>query len=62
MRISRKYRVLDDCSRLRDIIESFPLLRHFMPSVLVINWDGSADFKDLLDMVILSKLCIFITN
>lgn len=34
----RKYRVLDDCSRLRDIVNALPAGRHFVPSLLVITW------------------------
>ncbi|KLO12076.1 hypothetical protein SCHPADRAFT_436815 [Schizopora paradoxa] len=49
--IERKYRVLDECSRLREIIESLPLLRHFTPSILVIMWDHPGEYKDLLDML-----------
>lgn len=36
--IYRKYRVLDDCSRLRDIINALPARRHFVPSLLTISW------------------------
>jgi hypothetical protein len=49
----RKYRMLDDCSRLRDIIESLPPDRHFIPSLLTISWSGeepnsSSDFNDMV--------------
>ncbi|KAH9986845.1 SAC3/GANP/Nin1/mts3/eIF-3 p25 family-domain-containing protein [Russula vinacea] len=37
--IERKYRVLDDCARLREVIETFPEDRHFIPSVLFILWN-----------------------
>ncbi|TFY70589.1 hypothetical protein EVG20_g2429 [Dentipellis fragilis] len=33
-----KFRVLEDCSRLRDIIEALPEDRHFIPSLLFIVW------------------------
>ncbi|KAK0449033.1 uncharacterized protein EV420DRAFT_1750746 [Desarmillaria tabescens] len=36
--LERKYRLLDDCSRLRDIIKSLPENRHYVPSLLVIWW------------------------
>ncbi|KAH9987627.1 hypothetical protein BJV74DRAFT_494229 [Russula compacta] len=36
--IEKKYRVLDDCARLREVIETFPEDRHFIPSVLFILW------------------------
>lgn len=56
----RKYRILDDCSRLRDIIDSLPQdedLR-FIPSLLVIDWvdssEGSQAAVDFVTMVSLS--------
>ncbi|KAH9023008.1 SAC3/GANP/Nin1/mts3/eIF-3 p25 family-domain-containing protein [Lactarius hengduanensis] len=36
--IEKKYRVLDDCARLREVVEKFPEDRHFIPSVLFIFW------------------------
>jgi nuclear mRNA export protein SAC3 len=30
---------LDDCARLREVIETFPEDRHFIPSVLFIIWN-----------------------
>lgn len=50
----RKYRILDDCSRLRDAIELLPTERRFMPAVLLIIWGeaATADIpNDLFDMV-----------
>ena len=50
----RKYRVLDDCTRLRDIIRMFPDHRHFAPSLLLLHWnsDVSKDIaEDVRDMV-----------
>ena len=37
--LRRKYRVLDDCAQLREVIETFPDDRHFIPSVLFILWN-----------------------
>ena len=37
--LCRKYRVLDDCARLREVIETFPEDRHFITSVLFILWN-----------------------
>jgi len=37
--IGMKYRVLDDCARLREVIETFPEDRHFNPSILFVLWD-----------------------
>ncbi|PAV15040.1 SAC3 domain-containing [Pyrrhoderma noxium] len=51
--IERKYRVLDDCSRLRDIITMLPKRRHYIPSIMLINWDtskGSSVATDIVDM------------
>jgi hypothetical protein len=52
--LCRKYRILDDCARLREMIEMFPQDRHFIPSVLFILW-GEAEAEalpgDLLRMV-----------
>lgn len=55
--LERKYRMLDDCSRLRDIIESLPPDRHFIPSLLTISWSGgepdsSADFNDMIAAIL----------
>ena len=50
----RKYRVLDDCSRLRDVMKLLPEGRHYTPSLLFINWDarpGSDVHSDITDMV-----------
>lgn len=55
-----KYRVLDDCSRLRDIIKALPERRHFVPSLLLFVWvadepKSASDLAllpgDFLDMV-----------
>jgi len=45
--------MLDDCSRLRDIIESLPPDRHFIPSLLTISWsdEGFGPSDDFNDMV-----------
>lgn len=37
--LHRKYRVLDDCARLREVIETLPDDRHFIPSILFILWN-----------------------
>ncbi|KAG1893364.1 SAC3/GANP/Nin1/mts3/eIF-3 p25 family-domain-containing protein [Suillus fuscotomentosus] len=55
--LERKYRMLDDCSRLRDIIESLPPDRHFIPSLLTICWSGeepdsSSDFNDMIAAIL----------
>ena len=53
MEMCRKYRVLEDCTRLREIIEAFPADRHYVPSLLCIVWserdpDSSKDFDDMV--------------
>lgn len=56
--IERKYRILDDCSRLRDIIDSLPQdedLR-FIPSLLVIDWvDSSEGSQAAVDFVTMTE-------
>jgi len=52
--IEKKYRLLDDCARLREVIETFPEDRHFIPSVLFVIWgqdEGEAPPDDLVHMV-----------
>ncbi|KIJ19387.1 hypothetical protein PAXINDRAFT_178967 [Paxillus involutus ATCC 200175] len=51
--LEKKYRVLEDCARLREIIEVFPSNRHYVPSLLCISWSESepAVSKDFDDMV-----------
>ncbi|KAJ7484620.1 SAC3 domain-containing protein [Mycena latifolia] len=58
--LERKYRILDDCSRLRDIIKALPAKRHFVPSLLLFVWaadepasssDSSNLPADFLDMI-----------
>ena len=50
---SRKYRVLDDCARLRDIIDTLPARRHFVPCLLTISWVHTErkDASDLYHMI-----------
>lgn len=52
----RKYRVLDDCARLRGILETRlpPDEQRFVPCLLVINWsekEDDGDTRDFIDMV-----------
>lgn len=50
----KKYRILDDCTRLREVLLTLPERRHFVPSLLVIVWSEqqpSALGPDLQDMV-----------
>lgn len=54
MRSFRKYRILDDCSRLRDIIKTLPAKSSYIPSLLIICWtegEESRAASDLFDMV-----------
>ncbi|PBK64702.1 hypothetical protein ARMSODRAFT_961874 [Armillaria solidipes] len=52
--LERKYRLLDDCSRLRDIIKSLPENRHYVPSLLAIWWaeeenaQAASEFADMV--------------
>lgn len=44
--------MLDDCSRLRDVMSLLPEDRHFIPSILLIVWDGGAVApEEILNMV-----------
>jgi hypothetical protein len=54
---SRKYRILDDCSRLRNIIKALPVKRRYIPSLLIISWtegeenNASSDFFDMVGLL-----------
>ncbi|KAJ3510677.1 hypothetical protein NLJ89_g4539 [Agrocybe chaxingu] len=51
--LEKKYRVLDDCSRLRELIKTLPSDRHFIPSLLIICWaeeDQASSASDFFDM------------
>ena len=52
--LEKKYRILDDCARLREILLALPERRHFLPSLLLILWSErglSVVGSDLQDMV-----------
>ena len=52
--LENKYRILDDCARLREILLALPEGRHFLPSLLLILWSErgpSVVGSDLQDMV-----------
>jgi len=52
--LEKKYRILDDCARLREILLALPEGRHFLPSLLLILWserEPSVPGPDLQDMV-----------
>lgn len=52
--LEKKYRILDDCTRLRDVLLKLPEGRHFIPSLLMILWSEqqpSALGSDLREMV-----------
>lgn len=34
----RKYRILDDCARLRDLMDALPAKRLHIPSLLILTW------------------------
>jgi hypothetical protein len=38
----RKYRILDDCARLREVFQSLPDERRYVPSILFVVW-GEAE-------------------
>ncbi|KAH8829202.1 hypothetical protein DL96DRAFT_1790754 [Flagelloscypha sp. PMI_526] len=45
--IERKYRGLDDCSRLRDMIHALPTRRQYVPSLLILFWPNTAGQADI---------------
>jgi hypothetical protein len=52
--LEKKYRILDDCARLREVLLTLPEGRHFVPSLLVILWSELQPpvlGSDLQDMV-----------
>ncbi|OBZ73300.1 hypothetical protein A0H81_07190 [Grifola frondosa] len=54
--LERKYRILDDCSRLRDIVQCLPPDEklHFVPCLVIVNWveddknEKTRDFDEML--------------
>ncbi|KAI0364876.1 hypothetical protein BV20DRAFT_955385 [Pilatotrama ljubarskyi] len=58
--IERKYRVLDDCARLRDILESRlpPDEEHYLPCLLVINWSEKEDDENTRDFVAMTRKAV----
>ncbi|KAI6145024.1 SAC3/GANP/Nin1/mts3/eIF-3 p25 family-domain-containing protein [Pisolithus tinctorius] len=51
--LEKKYRVLDDCARLREILKMLPPDRHYIPSLICISWaseppDVTKDFDDMV--------------
>ncbi|KAF6752642.1 nuclear pore-associated protein [Ephemerocybe angulata] len=50
--LERKYRVLDDCTRLRDVVKAFPSRRYYTPSVLLLCWaHDTKQYSDIITMV-----------
>ncbi|THG98161.1 hypothetical protein EW026_g3979 [Hermanssonia centrifuga] len=67
--IEKKYRILDDCSRLRDIIQDVrsQSKKRFLPALFVINWaetevDVAPDFDDMVKNLIADKSISGYTN
>ncbi|KAI0357231.1 hypothetical protein OH77DRAFT_1422786 [Trametes cingulata] len=58
--IERKYRVLDDCARLRDIFESrLPSdEEHYLPCLLVINWSEKGDDENTGDFMEMTRKAV----
>ncbi|EGO23106.1 hypothetical protein SERLADRAFT_471836 [Serpula lacrymans var. lacrymans S7.9] len=48
--LERKFRILEDCTRLRDVIQALPPKRHYMPSLLTISWSESEQSNSLSDL------------
>jgi hypothetical protein len=53
IRHDRKYRILDDCARLRDVVEELPEEKRYLPSLLLLVWGaaGSELPSDMKTMV-----------
>lgn len=54
LRETRKYRILDDCSRMRDIVRGLPSERPFVPSLLCLSWSEDERLEansEMMDMV-----------
>ncbi|KAI1784571.1 SAC3/GANP/Nin1/mts3/eIF-3 p25 family-domain-containing protein [Ganoderma leucocontextum] len=51
--IEKKYRVIDDCARLRDVLEALPPTerRHYSPCLLVVDWSDDEDTEQTRDLV-----------
>ncbi|KAF8814570.1 hypothetical protein BYT27DRAFT_7249958 [Phlegmacium glaucopus] len=52
--LEKKYRILDDCSRLRDIVKALPAKRRYIPSLFIICWTEGEEIRaasDFFDMV-----------
>ncbi|KAF9530689.1 SAC3/GANP/Nin1/mts3/eIF-3 p25 family-domain-containing protein [Crepidotus variabilis] len=61
--LEKKFRVLDDCGRLRQLIKSLPANRHFVPSILVITWSEqvltvSADLIEMSKRLVDDSTCL----
>ncbi|KAH9896060.1 SAC3/GANP/Nin1/mts3/eIF-3 p25 family-domain-containing protein [Cubamyces lactineus] len=58
--IERKYRVIDDCARLRDILETRlpPDQEHYTPCLLVINWSEKEDDVNTRDFVEMTQKAV----
>ncbi|KZT03060.1 uncharacterized protein LAESUDRAFT_729568 [Laetiporus sulphureus 93-53] len=55
--LEKKYRVLDDCSRLRDIIKNLPAAEHlrFTPTLVVLQWSAEKENEAAQDFVNMAK-------
>jgi hypothetical protein len=43
--LNRKKLVVDDCLRLRSVIEDLPPDRHYVPTLLVLSWANKPESK-----------------
>ncbi|KIY43244.1 hypothetical protein FISHEDRAFT_78752 [Fistulina hepatica ATCC 64428] len=53
--LEKKYVVLDDCARLRDVIQALPPRRYYNPSLFIISWTDNKRTpieKDMSEMAI----------
>lgn len=65
--VCRKYQILDDCARLRAVIEALPQARHYIPSLICISWsceppDVTKDFDGMVSGLFALKLRFLISH
>ncbi len=66
--LTRKYRVLDDCSRLRDIVDTLRSgtdMHRYLPVLLVVSWsdpkldDEYLDFTEMVGVNVFHTICFY---
>ncbi|KAI6024208.1 hypothetical protein EDC04DRAFT_2725458 [Pisolithus marmoratus] len=62
--LEKKYRILDDCARLREMIKTLPPDRHYVPALICISWASEPPevTKDFDDMVATATQGLFTSH